>query len=101
MFGRAASAYGAVGAVAGDGEGEDGRSGRRGGCGGGVALLDDGADEAGGGRRCRCRGCGVEGFLHDLTACGMRAAGLVPPLRRRVHRGREGLWCYTAMPLLV
>lgn len=79
-----------MGAVAGDGEGEDGGAGRGGRRGGGKALLDDGADEAGGGRRrrCRCRGCGVEGLLHDLTACGVRAAGLVPPLGRRVHRGR-------------
>ena len=91
-MGRAAAAYGAVGAVAGDGEGEDGGAGRGGGRGGSEALLDDDADEAGRGRRRRgrCRGCGVEGLLHDLTACRVRAAGLVPPLRRSVHRGWDG-----------
>lgn len=82
-----------MGAVAGDGEGEDGGAGSGAGRGGREALLDDGADEAGRGRRRRgrCWGCGVEGLLHDLTACRVRAAGLVPPLRRRVHRGREGM----------
>jgi len=96
LWGEAA-AYGAVGAVASDGEGEDGRAGRGGGRGGREALLDDGADEAGRGRRRRrrrrrgrCRGCGVEGLLHDLTARRVRAAGLVPPLRRRVHREERG-----------
>lgn len=85
-----------MGAVAGDGEGEDGGAGRGGGRGGREALLDDGADEAGRGRRRRrrrgrCRWCGVEGLLHHFTACRVRAAGLVPPLRRRVHeRGWDG-----------
>jgi len=89
-----AAAYGAVGAVAGDGEGEDGGARGGGRRGGGEALLDDGADEAGGGR---CRGGGgggwrrgVEGLLHDLAARRVGAAGLVPPLRRRVHRGGDG-----------
>jgi hypothetical protein len=81
-----------VGAVAGDGEGEDGGARGGGRRGGGEALLDDGADEAGGGR---CRGGGgwrrgVEGLLHDLAARRVGAAGLVPPLRRRVHRGGDG-----------
>lgn len=88
MGGAAAAAYGAVGAVAGDGEGEDGGARGGGGRGGGEALLDDSADEAGGG--CRRsgggRGRGVEGLLHDLAARRVGAAGLVPPLRRRVHR---------------
>lgn len=87
-----------MGAVAGDGEGEDGGTrgggGRGGGRAGGEALLDDGADEAGGRRRHgggRGRG-GVEGLLHDLAARGVGGAWLLlllppPPLRRVVHRG--------------
>lgn len=86
-----AAAYRAVGAVAGDGEGKDGGARGEGGCGGGEALLDDSADEAGGGRRRSGGGGGwgrgVEGFLHNLAARRVGAAGLVPPLRRRVHRG--------------
>jgi hypothetical protein len=87
-----AAAYRAVGAVASDGKGEDGGAGRRGGRRGGEALLDDGADEVGAGRRRRGgrgRNSGVEGLLHNLAARGVDAAGLVRPLRRCVHRGRE------------
>jgi hypothetical protein len=87
-------AYEAVGAVAGDGEGEDGGARGGEGRGRGEALLDDGADEAGGGRPPGGGGGGwvrgFEGLLHDLAARGVGAAGLVPPLRRRVHREGAG-----------
>jgi hypothetical protein len=84
-------AYEAVGAVAGDGEGEDGGARGGEGRGRGEALLDDGADEAGGGRR---RGLGPRVRRAPARPCGAwggrRRVGAAASSARPSGRGGSG-----------